>query len=353
MNEHYVSLARARHKLARRLRGLLGIKKTVYVQERVPFYREMWRSAAEAEGFEFVPLTDAIWDVRSKGRTIARLNNYVVSLDDPVTLDIAGDKLLTYRLLAEAGLTIPQYASFTRTSLEKLAAFIEHVPGPYVVKPARNTASGLGVTTNLRTRRDCLSAAGLAFAYGDEAIVEEHVAGESYRLLLLGNRLISAARRTGVRVVGDGTSSLGDLLQTRLPGWGADPDVASTLAKQGLQPAAVPRAGEVLLARSAGERDEGVSEVRTVYTEDVTGLLCRELVDQAVKASVALGSELCGVDLITVDPSVPLDVINGRLSEINTTPGLHHHYGLASSAAHEPLAQLVLRYAAAKGFGDG
>jgi cyanophycin synthetase len=346
--ERYVAAATAWHKIAKRARRWLGIKKTVYVQERVPFFRELWREAAEAEGFELVPLTDAIWEVRGGGRILARMSNYVVSLDDPVTLDIAGDKVLTYRLLAEAKLTIPQYETFTRESLAKLRGFLERVPGPYVVKPARNTSSGLGVSTHLRTLRDCLGAAGLAFSYCDEAIVEEHVAGESYRLLLLGHELVAAARRTGVRVAGDGVSTLGELLHVRWPRWRDDADVALTLQRQALLPRTVPRAGTTVLVRSAGERDEGAREVRTVYTEDVTDLVCGEIVDEAVRASVALGSEFCGVDIITPDPTVPLASSGGRLSEINTTPGLHHHHGLKSGAAHEPLARRVLRYAAAK-----
>jgi cyanophycin synthetase len=331
------------------LRRIAGIKKTVYVQERVPFYREMWRSAAEQEGFGFVPLSESVWEVRDGARRIARMSNYIISLDDPVTLDMAGDKLLTYRLLAQAGLTIAKHAGFTLHSLAKMREFLDEVPGPYVVKPARNTSSGLGITTHLRTLRECLDAAALAFTYSDEILIEEHVVGESYRLLFLGHEMISAVRRKGVRVDGDGKKTLAQLLAEVHATFRHDADVGLTLARQGLSLELVPRSGRILLARSTGAQMDGHREVRTVYTEDVTDELCAELIEEARKASLALGSEFCGVDVITVDPSVPLQSSEGRITEINTTPGLHHHYDLGPPGRTEPLARRVLRHAARKG----
>jgi cyanophycin synthetase len=345
---YYVLFARLCHRLMKLLRRIAGIKKTVYVQERVPFYREMWRSAAEQEGFRFVPLSESIWEVRDGERRVARMNNYIISLDDPVTLDMAGDKLLTYRLLAEAGVTIPKHAGITLQSLAQMRAFLDDVPGPYVVKPARNTSSGLGITTHLRTLRDCLDAAALAFTYSDEILIEEHVAGESYRLLFLGNEMISAVRRRGVRVEGDGKKTVAELLAEAHLTVRHDADVVLTLTHQGLSRELVPRSGQILLARSTGPQTDGRREVRTVYNEDVTDKLCAGLIEEGGKASLALGSEFCGVDVITVDPSVPLQSSKGRITEINTTPGLHHHYDLGPPGRTEPLARAVLRHIARK-----
>lgn len=353
----YVVVAKFWHKVVKRVRRWLGIKKTVYVQERVPFYRRIWEEAAQAEGFDFVPLSDSIWEVRDGKGRLARINNYVVSLDDPVTLDIAGDKLLTYELLAEAGLTIPRYAAVTMSTLGEIQRFIDAGPGPYVVKPARYTSSGLGISTNLDTVGQCFWAAGLAFAYCGEILIEEHVVGESYRLLFLDNELICASRRAGIRIEADGERNLAELIDAdfresgRWNGkleWRRDPDVRLTIESQGLTVESVPPGGESVLVKSAGAVVEGSREVRTIYTEDVTGLLCAEVVEQGRRASVALGSEFCGVDMITVDPTVPLAAVHGTINEINTTPGLHHHYDLESSKGRVPLANTVLRYIAAK-----
>lgn len=344
----YVVLVKLWHRLVKLARRALGIKKTTYVRERVAEYREMWRDAALAEGFEFLPLSSSIWEVRDGERRIARMNNYIVSLDDPVTLDMAGDKLLTYELFDAAGLTIPAHSSATMDSLSRIREFVERVPGPYVVKPARNTSSGLGVTIGLQTFSQCINAAALAFTYCDEILIEEHVVGESYRLLFLGQRMISASRRSGLRVEGDGTRSLAQLLADKLGSPESDADVRMTLAAQGLGLDSVPEAGADVLVRAAGERDEGQREVRTVYTEDVTDILCAQIVDEGRKASMALGSEFCGIDVITIDPSVPLPMSGGRITEVNTTPGLHHHYHVDSTQERSPMARTVLSYIAGR-----
>jgi len=325
------------HRVWRRARRALGLNKTVYVQDRVPYFHELWRSAAADLGWQFVPLSRSVWEVRDGEHVVSRINNFVVQLDDPVTLDIAGDKLLTYKLLAEAGLTIPRYASFDLGSLGELRRFAEREPGPFVIKPARNTSSGLGVTTNLRRHGECLYAAALAFTYCEEALIEPQIAGESYRLLFLGGRMLCASRRTGLRVTGDGVSTIGEIIGRETGGRRADADIGSTLAAQRLALSTVLPKGSAALVRSAGASiGGGRREVRTIYNE------------QGRRASIALGSEFCGVDVITTDPTIPLAESGGAINEVNTTPGLHHHYGLGTRVSQEPLAHAVLRYVAAK-----
>lgn len=349
----YISLAKTWHRLIRLTRRILGLKKTVYVQERVPFYRAIWREAAAAKSLSFAELSDSIWQIELNDRIVARVNNYIVSLDDPVTLDIAGDKLVTYRLLADAGVSIPRYAAITMDSLDRIRQFLSEVQAPYVVKPARNTSSGIGVTTNLHRLRDCLSAAALAFAYSDEILIEEHIVGESYRLLFLGHDMVCASRRSGLRVLGDGATTLEDLAVSQLTDHLggrrvgvllADPEVRRTLAAQGLSADSIPAAERSVLVSASDGSIEGSQEVRTVYTEDVSDVVCDALVAEARSASLALGSEFCGVDVITVDPTQPLSAGVGIINEINTTPGLHHHYNLKGTRQSEPLAETVLTY---------
>lgn len=350
----FISLAKTWHRLIRVARRVLGVKKTVYVQERVPFYRDIWREAASAKGLSFVELSGSIWQIETEKRIVARINNYVVSLDDPVTLDIAGDKLVTYRLLADAGLSIPRHAAITMESLDRIRQFLDEVHGPYVIKPVRNTSSGVGVTTSLHRLRDCYSAAALAFAYGDEILIEEHIAGESYRLVFLGHDVVCASRRTGLRILGDGATTLEDLVVSQLTGClgrgeagvllADDPQVRRTIAAQGLSADSIPAAETSVLLSASDSSTKGSQEIRTVYTEDVSDLVCDELVAEARRASLALGSEFCGVDVITVDPTRPLSAGVGVINEINTTPGLHHHYNLQGTRRSEPLAETVLTY---------
>ena len=118
-------------------------------------------------------------------------------------------------------------------------------------------------------------------------------------------------------------------------------------------PETVPADGAVVLVRSARAKLRGQQELRTVYDEDVTNVVGADLADAGSRAALAIDSEFCGVDVITTDPGVSLEVSGGVVDEINTTPGLHHHYGLpvigGGSPPSDDLAGQVLRYAAGVG----
>ena len=348
-------------RVKRLLRRLLGIRTTVYVQDRVDEYRQYWSDGAKKLDLKFTTLASGFWRVESTDGFRTHINNYVAQLDDPATLNLAGDKLLTFQILKAQSVSIPKYHSVRKSEPETYSRCLDTFPGPYVVKPARGTSSGLGISTLLDDRGALRRATALALAYCEEAIVEQHVAGECYRLLYLNRRLVRASRRSGIRVVGDGELSLRQLLDRDLPkSWRVDRDVQLTLRSQRLQIDEVPPAGREVLVRSSPATVERGSEVRTVYTEDVTHLVGREIAEECRTAATAIGSEFCGVDVITTDPARSLGETGGVVDEINTTPGLHHHYGLPVAAGEQPLsavskadidddlAAMVLRYLAEK-----
>lgn len=351
----YLRFASLLFRVRRKLRHFGARPGTVYVNDRVAEYRDIWRGGAKAENLEFVELGGSFWEVRKNGRRTARINNYIVSLDDPVTLDLAGDKVRTFECMTRAALPIPAYAAVTRKDIGTLRTFLDSNSGPFVIKPARGTSSGLGVSTRLTTWRECLGALALATNYCDQAIIEEHVAGECYRLLYLGGEMVAAARRAGVRVRGDGTRNIAGLVDSAvesgvLPRVGLrDPDIQLTLERQRLSRSSVPRADEEILVRSSKPALTARQELRTVYDEDVTASISSELVQEGARAAQAIGSEFCGVDVITTDPTVSLEESGGIIDEINTTPGLHHHFGLQGTGAGTQvdghLAGRVLRYA--------
>ncbi len=78
--------------------------------------------------------------------------------------------------------------------------------------------------------------------------------------------------------------------------------------------------------KAVNEVGQGASEVRTVYDEDVTTLLCDSIKQDAELAAKTVRSEFLGVDVITMNPQVSLKESGGVVNEVNTTPALHHHY---------------------------
>jgi cyanophycin synthetase len=304
----------------------------------------MWRAAAEAMGASFSELADDVWEVEHHGRK-TRMLGHQVELDNPVTLDLAGRKGFVLQLLAAHGLPVPDHLSFGLGELEDAYAFLERHPRGCVIKPEEGTSSGKGVTTHVTTRPQARRAALLASLFGSRLLVEPMIAGESCRALVLHGRMIHAVRRRGLRVTGDGQSTVAELVAAhsdsakRRRALEPGPACRFTLDAQGLSLDSVPAAERaVLVAASANHRRV---EVRTIYDEDITGRVCPRLRETVEAAARALGCELAGVDFLTTDISVPLEESGGRIDEINTTPGLHHHYDSATET-HPPAATEVL-----------
>jgi cyanophycin synthetase len=324
--------------LGRRSRG-----REVYVHQRVDQYRSLWRLAAGALGAEFSELSDRIWEVR-RGGARTRIANDVLQLDDPVTLTVAGDKALCYRLAQQLAIPVPAYRLLARSDVRAAMRLPTELGVPLVIKPRMNTSSGIGVTVGVTSAPGALRAMMLAGLHGAEVIVEPMVAGETCRLLFLGGTFIHAVRRRGVRIPADGRSTLRTLLdrEGRDPR-GHDRIMQMTLRAQGIALESIPAAGSQLI-RFLPDREVATHGLRTVYDEDITAVIARELVDEVQPIVTAVGSEFAGVDIITTKIDETLRQSGGALLEVNTTPALHHHC-LGATADPCDVAVRVLRYA--------
>jgi D-alanine-D-alanine ligase-like ATP-grasp enzyme len=129
-----------------------------------------------------------------------------------------------------------------------------------------------------------------------------------------------------------------------------DRDCLFTLRSQGLTLDSKPEEGRVVLARSMDGKVRKRAEVRTVYTDAVAELICESIRRDAEEAARLVGSDFLGVDVITLDPTVPLRDAGGVINEVNTTPALHHHYDPNRElypAVARPIVRALLRRQAA------
>ena len=139
----------------------------------------------------------------------------------------------------------------------------------FVVKPAHGTSGGVGITTHIRNFRDCRNAAALASLYCPDLVIERLIPGESYRVLVLNGEVrIHASRRRGVRVEGDGQSTIVQLVEManqrsrgsrgrrRPPLYLSDPEIRATLHAQRIDPGTdLPGDGRSILLK--GREDAG------------------------------------------------------------------------------------------------
>lgn len=329
-----------------------GGEKNVYAWDMIPLYKKIWEQTANDLHADFTELAEGIWEIRI-GDKKTRICGYKLQLDDPVLLEMAGKKSLCYELMRRNGLPVPQYARFGFEEIDTARHFMQSQDGFFVVKPESGTSSGLGITTHIKTYGESIRAIALASLYYNKMIIERLVPGESYRFLVLDRRVIHVSRRRGVRVQGDGESTIAQLLARNRSltvredsvgvraGPAFDRDSEATLQSQGLSADSIPEKGRVILAKSFAKHIRTNAEVRTVYDEDVTDLVCDDIREQAISAAQVTGIRMAGVDIITIDPSISLEASGGVISEINTTPGMHHHYRLPNDKGFQPAHQVL------------
>jgi cyanophycin synthetase len=262
-----------------------------------------------------------------------------------VAESIAQDKELTRALLAEAGVPVPEGRPVSDAADAWAAA--EEVGLPVVVKPQHGN-QGRGVSVNLTTRDDVERAWRLAREHGETIVVERFAAGADYRVLVVGGRIVAAARRLPPVVTGDGAATVRELV-ARV---NADPrrcddhagslspipldDVAvGVLAEQGLAPDSVPDAAcRVILRRSANLSTGGTAE-------DVTDLVHPDVAARAVEASRVVGLDVAGIDIVAADIGRPLEPQAGVVIEVNAAPGLRMHLEPSVGAPRDVGAAIV------------
>ena len=310
-------------------------------------YQRIWMEAADAIGAEAGPAGPGATELRTGDRRVV-VRDHILAIDHDDALRRARDKPAVSRLLREHGLPVPDQQAFSFVDFETAAAFLRDRGGPCVVKPA-DGATGSGVTTEVRSRADLVRAIIRAGRDTDDLIIERQVAGRVYRILLLDGELLDAIERLPPRVVGDGRSTIGQLVHAenkrRIEAGGADGlsllkvdlDCVMTLRSSGNHLRTVPPLGATVAVKTATNQN-GSADNRSVVDE-----ISPALVDQARRAAALVGVRLAGVDIVTPDPTTTLEAAGGVIVEVNGDPGVHYHYLVSQRATARRVAIPIVR----------
>ena len=327
-------------------RARLAVRRDEASPDRLRFNDNLWRSAAAATGADYVSLTEGFGELRHGERAL-RVYGQLVGLDDPVTLELAGHKSVSSRLLRGAGVPTPKHVAVDGHDLAAARRLLA-VEGRVVVKPLSRTGGGVGVVTNVTDERQLRRAVREASSRGGGgAVVEHQVAGDAHRLLYLDGELLDVVVRKPARVVGDGRRTIRALVRSeneRRRTLGDDStgsvslglELSTTLARQERSPRDVLDHGETVDV--SGRSNTGDADASRSVLSDCNADV-REI---GARAAAALRVRLAGVDIITTDISQPLDVTGGVVNEVNTTPGLHWHYLVAADSPRVPVAEIIV-----------
>ena len=240
-------------------------------------------------------------------------------------------KDLSRKLTATTGANVPRTKTFTKTNVSKAWDFAKTLPNGAVIKPIQ-LSRGRGITTGIVSWEQFEKAWERAFkASGGESsvrrvIVEEYFEGEDFRCFAVGDEFVSATQRKRANVVGDGSSTIGELIDQKneiranhasLNPYLIPTDIAQLdrLAAQGLDKDFVPSLAQEVTLRNTSNLSGGGDSIDLT---DTVSPGFRDLVCGVVRATP--GVEYAGVDIIAPSIEVRPDQSNYVVTEVEFSP---------------------------------
>ena len=300
---------------------------------------------AESRGIPWIRLNKYSLCQLGYGANQKRIQATVTSETSSIGVELACDKEDTKYLLEQAEVMVPRGDIISReSSLEEACRYVGF---PLVVKPIDGN-HGRGITVNIQNFEDALVAFQAAKKVSAKVIIEKYVVGEDYRLLVINNILVAAAKRTPAHVIGDGKSTIKELVEevNRDPrrGYGHENvltqitinDLTNTLlAAKGYTEDSIPKKDERVILKDTANLSTGGT------AEDVTDIVHPSNVSMAERISKIIDLDICGIDIMTTDISQPLEDTNGAVLEVNAGPGFRMHLAPTSGLPRNVAAPVV------------
>lgn len=242
----------------------------------------------------------------------------------------AENKYLTYSLLTGHGVRTPKTVALTVDDHHDVALSMMKESGIVVVKPAASN-HGDGVTTDVKTvpgLKRAIQFARRACGPEDDIIVQKQVKGSEYRFLVVQGKVAAVAHRRPPFVVGDGSSTVQQLIaqknQDPRRGKGHESeltvvdldDVRHHKGKEFLRKV-LPRGQKANVLETSNLSRGGESI-------DFTNTASRALKKMAVAAAQNCFLGIAGVDIITPDIAADTDK-DSYVIEVNLAPGIRMH----------------------------
>lgn len=263
------------------------------------------------------------------GANQKRIQATVTSETSSIGVELACDKEDTKYLLEQAEIEVPRGDIIRRE--RSLQEACDYVGFPLVIKPIDGN-HGRGITVDINNYEDALVAYHAAKEVSRSVIVEKFITGRDFRLLVINHQLVAAAVRTPAHVIGDGKSTIQELIDVvnsdPRRGYGHENvltkittnDLTKKLIKDaGYKLDSVIKKGEMLILKDTANLSTGGT------AEDVTDIVHPANVSMVERISKIIDLDICGVDIMTSDITKPLSETGGAVLEVNAGPGFRMH----------------------------
>ncbi|MGV3460621.1 MAG: cyanophycin synthetase [Flavobacterium sp.] len=246
-----------------------------------------------------------------------------------MAVELACNKKKTKEVLERSSVPVP--SGTICSSEEGLKEAVEKFGYPLVIKPL-NGNQGKGATINITSWDEMLPAMEFAQKYSHNVIVERYITGFDFRMLVIDNKFVAAAKRVPAHVVGNGIDSIEKLItkvnkdpkrgnghENMLTKIKVDHDTEGMLSKYGYTLQTVPFSGETVYLKSTANLSTGG------HSEDVTDLVHPDNIALAERVARIIGLDICGVDLMAQSLEQPIQETGGAVIEVNAAPGFRMH----------------------------
>lgn len=263
------------------------------------------------------------------GKRQRRIESTITDATSTIAVDISCDKAMTRELLRNA--CIPIAEGGLANNIDEVLKICREIGYPVVIKPVDGN-HGRGITVNILSDEEAKRAYEIASKINSRVVVEKHIEGKDYRILVVNGKVAAASLRTPPTVTGDGEHTIKELvdIENRNPlrGYGhekpltkitIDDITINYLKDRNMTIDDVPAKGETVVLRyNANLSTGGVSR-------DCTDIIHPDNIACAVRAAEAVGLDIAGIDICTKDIAQPLKAAGGVVLEVNAAPGIRMH----------------------------
>lgn len=279
--------------------------------------------------------------LRANGRS-ATYKGGLTSLNSKLAISCVRQKDVTSRLLRRRGVPTPESAFFAAHDAERAWLWAKPIL-PVAVKPV-GSSKGRSIFLRVSDRQTFVDSFNAVSSRYGGALVEEFIGGIEHRILVIDGNVVAATRRVPASVVGDGESTVQELVlrknqarQERMDPihllLSLDDQARKELSRQGLRADSVPDVGSHVLLRSTSNIHTGGDAVDA--TDDLSADV-RNMVEEAARA-------LPGLRLGGFDVLLPSQMTDGPASilEVNDNPMISMHHFPWSGAPRDVASAVI------------
>lgn len=244
-------------------------------------------------------------------------------------VEIADEKFRTKEILGRAGIPVPEGA--IAETLDDAIRVAEGIGYPVAVKPEVGN-HGRGITARVSDAEELETAFASALRICDSVIVEKSLTGLDFRMLVINGNLVAAALREPAYIVGDGASSIRQLIDE------VNKDPRRGIGHERVLTAiTVDHMTERLISFRGYQIDDVLSAKEKLYLKSTanisTGGTARDVTDEVhqdvrlmcERVARIVGMDCIGIDIVAPGLDQPLSPGSAGIVEVNAAPGFRMH----------------------------